>query len=167
MTEGRRDPVMSQARWERIKDLVHQALQLPAPERGQFLDDACGSDVDLRAEVESLLSVDAQTCGTFLDSALRIGATGAEDGIDALEALAEGLLFEQRFQLVRRLAGAHCKPGGKHAQASKTYLPVVGSGLQVVGPASAPEMDMNSLSSALTLLFGCVLVLRARFKQSS
>jgi non-specific serine/threonine protein kinase/serine/threonine-protein kinase len=94
---------MSQTRWERIKDRVHQALQLPAAERAQFLDDACGSDAAMRAEVESLLSVDAKTGGTLLDSALRIGPTGAEDGIDALEALAEGQIFEQRFELVRRL----------------------------------------------------------------
>jgi hypothetical protein len=59
--------------------------------------------------------------------------------------------------------GEGCKPGGNNGQAAKFFLPP-GIGFQTT--ASAPEIDMNSLSSALTLLFGCVLVLRARFKQS-
>jgi hypothetical protein len=65
--------------------------------------------------------------------------------------------------------GAGCKPGGKNAQGAKLMLPPPGSSeFQVLGTssASAPEMDMNSLSSALTLLFGGLLVLRARFKRS-
>ncbi|HEX7640069.1 MAG TPA: protein kinase, partial [Burkholderiaceae bacterium] len=44
------------ARWQRVKDLLGQALDIPPAERGRFLEDACGGDAGLRAELESLLS---------------------------------------------------------------------------------------------------------------
>ena len=46
-------------RWEQVKDLLHQAMQLAPEERGRFLDEACSSDDALRSEVESLLLADA------------------------------------------------------------------------------------------------------------
>ena len=57
---------LSPARWQRIKGLVADALELPVHERGAFLDRAC-AEVDLRSEVESFL--DASSGHTdFLES---------------------------------------------------------------------------------------------------
>jgi serine/threonine protein kinase len=42
-------------RWNRVEELFHAALDQPTEGRGGFLDRACGSDIDLRREVESLL----------------------------------------------------------------------------------------------------------------
>jgi hypothetical protein len=42
--------------WERVKELLHQAMGLRPHERGRFLDEACASDPSMRAEVESLLA---------------------------------------------------------------------------------------------------------------
>jgi eukaryotic-like serine/threonine-protein kinase len=40
--------------WERVKEILAQALELAAARRGEFIRDACGADHALRAEVESL-----------------------------------------------------------------------------------------------------------------
>jgi hypothetical protein len=43
-------------RWQRVTDLFNAALERQPAERAAFLDAACASDADLRAEVESLLA---------------------------------------------------------------------------------------------------------------
>jgi serine/threonine protein kinase/Tol biopolymer transport system component len=47
---------MDHRRWQQIEALFNSALNLSAPERKSFLESACGSDPELRAEVDSLLS---------------------------------------------------------------------------------------------------------------
>ena len=37
-------------RWERTKELLHQAMQLDRERRARFLDEACSADAPLRAE---------------------------------------------------------------------------------------------------------------------
>jgi serine/threonine protein kinase/Tol biopolymer transport system component len=46
---------MDQERWQQIDQIFEAALARPAPERAEFLDDACAGDANLRAEVESLI----------------------------------------------------------------------------------------------------------------
>lgn len=53
-------------RWHRIKELLDRALAIDAKDWPQFLEAECGTDTDLRAEVESLLGHDDQG-GEFLD----------------------------------------------------------------------------------------------------
>jgi eukaryotic-like serine/threonine-protein kinase len=48
------------ARWERIQELFHQALELSEPERLMFLQSGCGGDTELLAEVLALLEEDAR-----------------------------------------------------------------------------------------------------------
>jgi serine/threonine protein kinase len=43
-------------RWREVERLYHSACELKPEERGAFLDSACGSDEELRREVESLLA---------------------------------------------------------------------------------------------------------------
>ena len=52
MTDTTTDP----ARWQRVKDLLAQALELARDERARFLDEACAGDHGLRAEIDSLLA---------------------------------------------------------------------------------------------------------------
>ena len=42
----------------RTRELFAQAADLPAEERGAFLDDACRREPELRAELDALLAVD-------------------------------------------------------------------------------------------------------------
>ena len=56
---------MSDNRWQRIEDIFHQAVELSPAQRSAFLDKACGTDRDLRQEVESLLAHESENGNTF------------------------------------------------------------------------------------------------------
>jgi eukaryotic-like serine/threonine-protein kinase len=86
--------------WETVKDLLHQALQLGPEERARFLDQACSSDTDLRAEVESLLAADEALRSSFMQSPPQEADLNWMDSAGVPEA---GQIFSQRFQLVRKL----------------------------------------------------------------
>src|SRR5262245_26441998 len=45
-------------RWEQIEHAYHGARDLAGEERTRFLDDYCGSDIAMRAQVEALLAQD-------------------------------------------------------------------------------------------------------------
>ena len=47
-----------QEHWRRVDGILEAALELPAGERAEFLERACGGDAELRREVESLLAHD-------------------------------------------------------------------------------------------------------------
>jgi eukaryotic-like serine/threonine-protein kinase len=54
--------------WEQVRTLFQSAIELPAVERGAFLDRLC-TDAAVRAEVESLLAAH-DTAGTFLEKSI-------------------------------------------------------------------------------------------------
>jgi eukaryotic-like serine/threonine-protein kinase len=54
--------------WEQVKDILHQAAELPPAERGVFVAQASAGDPDLQAEVESLLESLGEA-DDFLESA--------------------------------------------------------------------------------------------------
>jgi predicted ATPase/serine/threonine protein kinase len=66
---------MTSERYERIGQLFHAALELPAERRPAFVSGACGLDVDLRKEVESLLEAH-DMAGDFA-TAPTVGMLGA------------------------------------------------------------------------------------------
>jgi non-specific serine/threonine protein kinase/serine/threonine-protein kinase len=89
--------------WERLKDLLHKALQLSPDQRGPFLDEACSSDPALRAEVESLLSADEAVRTSFMQT----GQPGDDEKSDKDQPnpanLQPGQVFDPRFRLIRKL----------------------------------------------------------------
>jgi eukaryotic-like serine/threonine-protein kinase len=89
--------------WERVKGLLHRAMQLAPEERGRFLEQECGTDVLLRSEVESLLAAGEDVRSSFLAStpARRLGQ--AADEIASGAVLTEGQIFAERFRLLRKL----------------------------------------------------------------
>jgi eukaryotic-like serine/threonine-protein kinase len=92
---------MKASRWESVKGLLHQAMQLAPEQRGRFLDEVCSSDVSLRAEVESLLVAGEDVRSSFMQSPpLGDGLIGA---VESGSGLQPGELFSERFQLVRKL----------------------------------------------------------------
>ena len=100
---------MDTKRWESVKELLHQALQLTPAQRGRFLDEACSSDTSLRAELESLLNAEEDVRTSFMHSPpLPTGLRGAELGgadlnLESLVGLGPGQIVAQRFQLIRKL----------------------------------------------------------------
>ena len=62
-------------RWKKIEELYHAALERDPAMREAFLDGACGSDVELRREVDSLLA-EAATGEGLLDRPIAEGAEG-------------------------------------------------------------------------------------------
>jgi eukaryotic-like serine/threonine-protein kinase len=87
--------------WERIKNLLHEAMQLTPEQRTRFLDEACPINDPCRAEVDALLLADAEARSSFLQSAPADGSADWEFG--AAGALLAGDLFEDRFQLIEKL----------------------------------------------------------------
>lgn len=57
-------------RWKEIEAVFEQALELPANERGTFLEKGCNGDEELRREVESLLESHS-SAGDFIDERCR------------------------------------------------------------------------------------------------
>lgn len=50
---------MDPARWQRMQDIFHRAVDLPAEQQAVFLNTACGEDDALRKSVEAMLREDA------------------------------------------------------------------------------------------------------------
>lgn len=49
---------MTPERWRKVEEVFHAALALPPDDRATWLDTACADDVELKAEVQSLLASD-------------------------------------------------------------------------------------------------------------
>jgi hypothetical protein len=83
-----------------IKSIFGKALDLPAPaERAAYLNEACGNNPRLRAEVESLLQAGQQAAGFFEG----LGPSGAT------VASSRGTLF-QAVRRTRPLATSQARP---------------------------------------------------------
>jgi serine/threonine protein kinase/Tfp pilus assembly protein PilF len=57
---------MTRGRWKKVEAVFEQALELATDKRTAFLQQSCGGDQELRAEVESLLKAHANA-GSFID----------------------------------------------------------------------------------------------------
>ena len=70
---------MQAERWQQIEDLYQAAAAQPPERRTEFIEQACPSDPQLRAEVESLLK-DAGERTSFLGGLLSFGPGEAAVG---------------------------------------------------------------------------------------
>ena len=59
---------MTPERWQKLSNVLHQALELAPEDRPAFLDRVCASDTTLRREIESLLSASDEMNSSFLKS---------------------------------------------------------------------------------------------------
>jgi serine/threonine protein kinase/tetratricopeptide (TPR) repeat protein len=57
---------MTREEWQRVKEVLHEALELPPAHRAAYLDQACNGSLEFRAEVESLLA-SHENAGTFIE----------------------------------------------------------------------------------------------------
>ena len=89
--------VVSAERWAAIDAIFADAADLPRDERAAFLANACGSDAELRVEVESLLGAHDSDAG-FLEQP-HAATRGAPDLADQLQS-ALGTAFRIEHELV-------------------------------------------------------------------
>src|SRR5712692_1889358 len=87
---------MTPERWERIKRLFDEALDLEPGSRAAFLDGSCQDDPGLRADVERLLAAHA-IAGTFMETPLLAP-------VDPESTFSCGDLVSDRYRIVRFVA---------------------------------------------------------------
>jgi serine/threonine protein kinase/tetratricopeptide (TPR) repeat protein len=80
---------MTPERWQQVKGVLHQVLELVPEERSAFLDQACSADHSLRRDVESVLSSSDQDPSGFLKTGaarvtLRAGTKLGEYEVESL-----------------------------------------------------------------------------------
>ena len=88
---------MNPQRWERIKQLFDEALELPAERRASFLE-ACGEDSTLRAEVEALLEHN-QRAGSFLQESPAQNLAVVSPPIVTIPTFSSGEVIAGRFRI--------------------------------------------------------------------
>lgn len=65
---------MKPDRWQKIDELFEAALERPPQDRAAFLEKACGSDQQLRREVEKLLKIDEQATAFIQSNVFEVAA---------------------------------------------------------------------------------------------
>ncbi len=93
-------------RWRRVEDLYHRALELDAGGRAAFLEDSCGDDAVLRAEVQSLLAREKQA-EHFME-APALEAMGKQVANDLAVAGSEAKLIGSvvsHYRVIEKLGG--------------------------------------------------------------
>jgi len=75
------------SRFKRAEELFHAVSELPREDRGAFLDDACGSDAELRGEIQELLALLDEEAPADLQTPLPDRTSAADEGGDVPEDL--------------------------------------------------------------------------------
>ena len=73
---------MTPERWQQVKAVLAEALERPPGERAALLEEACGGDPSLRAEVESLIA--CEQSGDVAPDAHPLGRNGSAAALPAL-----------------------------------------------------------------------------------
>ena len=92
---------MTPQRMQRAFELFEQALRRPPDERAAFLDQACGEDVELRAEVDSLLEHDSRLEADFM----QVPEAGATKAGEAAQPQTDSLIGQRigSFQIQNKI----------------------------------------------------------------
>jgi WD40 repeat protein len=89
--------------WQRVEEIFDRVASAPRSERAVLLDEICGDDAALRAEVESLLAHDDATGNT---SFLEPGVQARQQPDDTLQRWAADLVGQRigRYEIIRLIA---------------------------------------------------------------
>ncbi len=131
---------MSAERYRRIKAIYLAARDLSAGERGAYLAEACGSEVDLRASIDALLA-DEQTATRFLEDPPPLGVDAVQVGGDHPALIGR---YEILHEVGRGGMGVVYKarqPGTQQAVA-----------LKVINPGISPQAAMHRFAHETRVL---------------
>ena len=129
---------MTSDRWEQVNKLYYAALDVEEKERPSFLEEACGRDTELRVEVESLLSMQAQMDG-FL-------------GKPAMEEVAKAMKHDPASLLGRQL-GSRARESARDRRAGGPLATTRSSeSSSPAGPHQAPWWMFAVAASYIALL---------------
>ena len=133
MTMRRPDAPISAERWKAIDLIFADAAERPPAERAAFVADACGSDAELRAEVESLLAAHEGDADFLEAPVIRVPERDAPDLAAQLQA-ALGTAFRIERELhgggMSRVFVAEETRLGRHVVV-KVLPPELGAGLSI------------------------------------
>ena len=89
---------LSAERWDTVTSIFADAAELPPAERSAFLDQSCGSDAELRREVESLLAVHDGDADFLESPAVGVPSGTTPDlGVQLQSALGAGFRVEREL----------------------------------------------------------------------
>ncbi|MEO1085229.1 MAG: serine/threonine-protein kinase, partial [Acidobacteriota bacterium] len=89
--------MMGEGSWRHVRQVFHRAVERPESERGPLLDELCGDDDDLRAEVEDLLAAEASPL-PWLERPALVEAWHRLDSAEAEDQLAGAQLGPYRLE---------------------------------------------------------------------
>jgi len=98
---GRKLLPSTRERWERIKNIFDSAIELPEPERTEFIRAQCSGDADLEKDVHQLITNYERTA-TSLELSAAVALAYAQTK-DAPPALGDGEFVAGRFGVIRFL----------------------------------------------------------------
>ena len=67
---------MRPERWQQVREVLHEAMQMDDEERSAFLDSQCATDPALRAELNELLVAEGEIGPSFLEKPAVVHAAG-------------------------------------------------------------------------------------------
>lgn len=95
---------MTPERWKEIKFIVENALECPEIERSAFIEQACGQDLDMRKEVNSILYFHGEM-GEFLEKPIVPGFNDGEKNnfVNKSLILNQGAILQQRYLILEKI----------------------------------------------------------------
>ena len=127
---------MSDKNWKEISRIFNTALAKEPSARSSYLDEVCGEDAGVRAEIEELLAASEQP-DSFIDSPKASLAAAAADGVNSPRLQPDDLVGS--FQVIR-LLGIGGMGEGYLAKDLRLNRQVA---LKVLPPASAIDPNAN------------------------
>ncbi|HSE43400.1 MAG TPA: serine/threonine-protein kinase, partial [Acidobacteriota bacterium] len=91
-----------QGRWDRLWEIFHEAREKDPSNREAFLKEICGTDIDLRKEIEELLATENKEAGILTHGLAPDITQGIGPG-PTREEFRPGDILVKRYQIVERL----------------------------------------------------------------
>jgi hypothetical protein len=88
---------MSPERWEQIKEVAFSAIEREGDARARFLEEACGTDSDLRRAVEELLEEHQRPGDTLAGAIKAVAADVPRPGVQPSPSMAGQTISHYRI----------------------------------------------------------------------